>query len=32
MYTPEPPVGQPDIAAIVAKLDGLFAPIDGGAR
>jgi acetyl esterase/lipase len=32
VYTPEPPVGQPDIEAIVARLDSLFTPIAGGGR
>ncbi len=28
-YVPEPPEGQPDMNAIVAKLDAMLAPIDG---
>lgn len=31
VYTPEPPVGQPDIAAIVATLDGMFTPMERNA-
>jgi acetyl esterase/lipase len=29
VFTPEPPVGTPDMKAIVAKLDGMFSPIGG---
>lgn len=32
LFTPEPPVGTPDMEAIVARLDSMFAPIDSGRR
>lgn len=30
-YTPEPPVGQPDMQQIIARLDSMFAPISSEA-